>query len=155
MWFQPVFCYAPSVGSAVEWRSQRLGSLVEENRRIGGSDERARASGQHWVDEKENRATNDTLFYQPLSKFNLLRVKAPADTMNNILKLSSMNSLLASLKILIYQKKLRTTSIMWCRHILPPPHLLNFTFIVGTTFDIFSNEIFSNQMQYFWTFLSR
>ena len=51
------------------------------------------------------------MFYQPLSKSNLLRVKALADTVNNILKISKMNALLLLIKILAYREKLRSTSI--------------------------------------------
>ena len=50
------------------------------------------------------------MFYQTLSKFNLLGVKALADTVNNILKFSKMNALLLLLKILAYREKLCCTS---------------------------------------------
>ena len=48
------------------------------------------------------------MFYQTLSKFSLLRFKALADTVNNILKLSKINALLLLLKILAYREKLRS-----------------------------------------------
>ena len=46
------------------------------------------------------------MFHQPLLSFNLLKGKAVADTVNNILKLSEMNALLLLLKVLAYQEKL-------------------------------------------------